>query len=83
VADPAALAEWVLRNNPGWTKERIDAAFKAEKQQQVNLPSPIPVLIVYGTAVTKEDGKTYFFEDIYGYDKVLEELFTQAYASRK
>jgi murein L,D-transpeptidase YcbB/YkuD len=83
VEDPAALAEWVLRNNPGWTKERIDAAFKAEKEQRVNLPSPIPVLIVYGTAVTKEDGKTYFFEDIYGYDKVLEKLFTQAYASRK
>lgn len=83
VADPVALAEWVLRNNPGWTKERIDAAFRAEKQQQVNLPSPIPVLIVYGTAVTKEDGKTYFFEDIYGYDKVLEKLFTQVYASRK
>jgi L,D-transpeptidase YcbB len=83
VENPAALAEWVLRNNPGWTKERIDAAFKAEKQQQVNLPSPIPVLIVYGTAVTKEDGKTYFFEDIYGYDKVLEKRFTQAYASRK
>jgi L,D-transpeptidase YcbB len=83
VENPAALAEWVLRNNPGWTKERIDAAFKAEKQQQVNLPSPIPVLIVYGTAVTKEDGRTYFFEDIYGYDKVLEKLFTRAYASRK
>lgn len=83
VADPAALAEWVLRNNPGWTKERIDAAFKAEKQQQVNLPSPIPVLIVYGTAVPKEDGKTYFFEDIYGYDRALEKVFSRAYASRE
>ena len=83
VENPAALAEWVFRNNPGWTKEKIAAALKAEKQQQVNLPSSIPVLIVYGTAVTKEDGKTYFFDDIYGYDKKLEKLFTQAYASRK
>jgi len=83
VEDPKALAEWVLRNNPGWTKEKVDAAFAAEKQRQVNLPSPIPVLIVYGTAVTKEDGKTYFFDDIYGYDKELETLFTQAYASGK
>jgi murein L,D-transpeptidase YcbB/YkuD len=83
VENPAALAEWVFRNNPGWTKEKIAAAFKAEKQQQVNLPSPIPVLIVYGTAVTKEDGQTYFFDDIYGYDKKLENQFTQAYASRK
>lgn len=83
VENPAALAEWVFRNNPGWTKEKIAAAFKAEKQQQVNLPSPIPVLIVYGTAVTKEDGQTYFFDDIYGYDKKLKSQFTQAYASRK
>ena len=83
VENPAALAEWVFRNNPGWTKEKIAAAFKAEKQQQVNLQSPIPVLIVYGTAVTKEDGQTYFFDDIYGNDRKLEKQFTQAYASRK
>jgi len=83
VEDPKALAEWVLRNNPDWTREKVDAAFAAEKQQQVNLPSPIPVLIVYGTAVTKEDGKTYFFDDIYGNDKKLETLFRQAYASGK
>ena len=24
--DPARLAEWVLRDNPGWTRERIDKA---------------------------------------------------------
>lgn len=83
VENPKTLAEWVLRNNPGWTKEKVDAAFAAEKQQQVNLASTIPVLIVYGTAVTKEDGKTYFFNDIYGNDKKLEKLFSQAYASRK
>jgi len=83
VEDPAALAEWVLRNNPGWTKERIAAAFKTEKEQQVNLARPIPVLIVYGTAVVPEDGKARFFEDIYGFDRQLEKLFSQAYGSRK
>ena len=83
VEDPKALAVWVLRNSPGWTREKVDAAFAAEKQQQLNLPSPVPVLIVYGTAVTKEDEKTYFFDDIYGYDKKLDKLFRQAYASRK
>lgn len=83
VEDPAKLAEWVLRNNPGWTRERVDAAFKAEKAQQVNLTKVIPVLIVYGTAVAPEDGKVHFFEDIYGHDKSLTTLFSQAYASRK
>ena len=82
VEDPKALAEWVLRNNPGWTRERIEAAFKAEKEQQVNLTSVIPVLIVYGTAIVKEDGQVYFFDDLYGYDKKMAKLFDQAYASQ-
>ncbi len=82
VEDPKALAEWVLRNNPGWTRERIEAAFKAEKEQQVNLTSVIPVLIVYGTAIAKEDGQVYFFDDLYGYDKKMAKLFDQAYASQ-
>lgn len=83
VEDPAKLAEYVLRNNPGWTRERVDAAFKAEKEQQVNLAKTIPVLIVYGTAVAPEDGHVRFFDDIYEYDKRLENLFYRAYASQK
>jgi murein L,D-transpeptidase YcbB/YkuD len=82
VEDPAKLAEYVLRNNAGWTRERVDAAFKAQKQEQVNLTKPIPVLIVYGTAISPDDGQVHFFEDIYGHDKTLGALFNQAYASR-
>ena len=82
VEDPRALATWVLRNNPGWTRERVDAAFEAQKQEQVNLAHEIPVLIVYGTAIVKEDDQAFFFQDIYGYDKALAKLFAQAYASK-
>ena len=81
VEDPKALAEWVLRNNPGWTRDKVEAAFKSEKQLQVNLTREIPVLIVYGTAVAKEDGQVFFLDDIYGFDKKLANLYTQAYAS--
>jgi len=73
---------WVLRNNPGWTKEKVEEAFKAQKEEQVNLTRVIPVLIVYGTAVVKEDGRAYFFGDIYGYDKELANLSAAAYSSR-
>lgn len=83
VEDPKALAEWVLRNNPGWTKERIADAFAGGKEQQVNLTRTIPVLIVYATAITEEDGQVFFFPDIYGHDKALAKLEAQAYASRK
>jgi len=82
VQNPPALAKWVLRNNPGWTLERIDAAFKAGKDQQVNLTKTIPVLIVYGTAVVPESGIAEFFADIYGFDKKLEKLIADTYAAR-
>ncbi|HXJ14976.1 MAG TPA: L,D-transpeptidase family protein [Candidatus Limnocylindrales bacterium] len=82
VEDPRALAAWALRNNPGWTRERVDAAFQGQKQEQVNLTHEIPVLILYGTAIANEDGQVSFFEDIYGHDKALAKLFTEAYASR-
>ncbi len=60
----------------------MDAAFQAQKQEQVNLAHKIPVLILYGTAIVKEDGQVFFIEDIYGYDKALAKLFTQVYASK-
>jgi len=83
VEDPRALAAWVLRNNPGWTRERVDGAFQAEKQEQVNLPHEIPVLILYGTAIANEDGRVFFLEDIYGHDKALAKLLAQAYSSKQ
>ncbi len=83
VENPAALAEWVLRNNPGWTREKIDAAFKAQKEQQVNLTNTIPVLIVYGTAVVPESDTAEFFPDIYGFDAKLEKLIAEAYGSKE
>jgi murein L,D-transpeptidase YcbB/YkuD len=82
VEDPKALAEWVLRNNPGWTKQRIAEAFAVGKEQQVNLTRTIPVLIVYATAVTEEDGQVFFFPDIYGHDRALAKLEAQAYTSQ-
>ena len=72
----------MLRNNPGWTRERIDTAFKAQKEQQVNLLKTIPVLIVYGTAIVPENGSAEFFRDIYGIDKKLEKLLVEAYAAK-
>lgn len=83
VEDPKGLATWVLRNNAGWNRARVDAAFAAQKEQQVNLTQPIPVLIVYGTAIAKENGQVFFFDDIYGYDGSLAKLFDQAYSSQK
>lgn len=76
---PAELAAWVLRDNPGWDRERIRAAMNGTTTQQVNLIHPIPVLIVYGTAVVTEDGIVHFYDDIYKHDAALEKVLEKGY----
>ena len=76
---PADLAASVLRDNPGWTPDRIRAAMNGSTTQQVNLAHPIPVLIVYGTVVVLEDGVVHFYDDIYGHDAALEKVLVKGY----
>jgi L,D-transpeptidase YcbB len=76
---PADLAAWVLRDNPGWTPERIRAAMNGSATQQVNLVHPIPVLILYGTVIVLQDGVVYFYDDIYGHDESLEKVLAKGY----
>ena len=77
---PADLADWVLRGNPGWTTEKIRAAMQGSaNNNQVNLTKPIPVLIIYATAVVTEDGLVHFYDDIYGQDAALEKVLAKGY----
>jgi murein L,D-transpeptidase YcbB/YkuD len=76
---PADLAAWVLRDNPGWNMERIRAAMKGTTTQQVNLAQPIPVLILYATVIVRDDRLVRFYDDIYGHDAALEKVLEQGY----
>ena len=71
VSDPVALAAWVLRDKPGWTVDNIRAAMNGNQTVQVTLDQPIPVLILYSTALVTPTGEVQFFDDIYGYDTKL------------
>ncbi len=71
VEDPVSLAVWVLRDNPGWTKERVLEAMNGDQTFREKLAKPVPVLIVYGTAIVSENGDAYFFRDVYGLDASL------------
>jgi murein L,D-transpeptidase YcbB/YkuD len=79
VERPADLAAWVLRDNPGWTPDRIRAAMNGRTSQQVNLVHPIPVLITYATVIVLEDGLVHFYDDIYGHDAALEKVLAKGY----
>ena len=78
VQKPAELAAWLLRNQPPWNLEKVQAAMQSgPDNQQVNLTAPVPVLILYVTAVVEEDGSVHFFDDIYGHDKALEAVLAK------
>ena len=79
VEKPEELALWVLRDKPEWDLEHIREAENGARPLQVNLSQPIPVLIVYGTAVVRENGDVYFFDDIYGHDAALDQLLAKGY----
>jgi murein L,D-transpeptidase YcbB/YkuD len=80
VEQPADLAAWVLRDKPEWTLESVRAAMQMGKDNvQVNLTQPVPVLILYGTAVVDDQGLVHFFDDIYGHDASLAKVLAKGY----
>lgn len=69
LSQPAKLAEYLLRDAPGWTPEKIKKAMASGKEQHVNLPSTAAVSISYFTVWVDDSGLLNFREDIYGHDK--------------
>ena len=79
VEDAVALASWVLKDDPQWTPETIRAAMDGEETFEAKINNPIPVLILYGTAIAPGNGEVEFYDDIYGYDAELERTLAQGY----
>ncbi|HEY0157612.1 MAG TPA: L,D-transpeptidase family protein [Thermoanaerobaculia bacterium] len=81
VEDPAELAEWVLRAQPEWTREKIDTAMTGKRGDvYVKVERPVSVVLFYATAIAEEDGTVKFVEDIYGHDVQLAKLLEPAAA---
>jgi murein L,D-transpeptidase YcbB/YkuD len=80
VEKPAELAAWALRNNPGWTTEKVQQGMQSGKDNvTVNLMKRVPVFIVYGTALAYENGEVHFSDDIYGHDASLAAALAKGY----
>ena len=72
--NPLALAEYVLRDQQGWTREKIEEAMHAEEERTVKLKKAIPVYLGYWTARVSSDGVMQFRKDVYGIDSRLAAL---------
>ena len=65
---PQALAEYVLRDQPAWTREKIVEAMQAGEERTVRLKTPMPVYLGYWTVDIAPDGAVTFAPDVYGLD---------------
>jgi L,D-transpeptidase YcbB len=74
VGKPRELAIELLKNDPKWTPERIDAAMHSGKEKWYTLKKKIPVYIGYFTAWVDKDGNMNFYKDVYDRDDRLAKL---------
>ena len=74
VGKPRDLAIEILKDDPGWTPAKIDAAMHSGKENTYVLKTKIPVYIGYLTAWVDPEGVINFYDDIYQRDESLAAL---------
>ncbi|MDB5119199.1 MAG: hypothetical protein JWN56_417 [Sphingobacteriales bacterium] len=78
VEEPIKLAEYLLRNKPGWNRSKIMETVNMRKEQAVRLKQSLPVYLVYFTAEADSEGNVHFYDDLYGHDtKLTHEYFSK------
>jgi murein L,D-transpeptidase YcbB/YkuD len=68
--DPFGLAEALLAD-AGWSQGMIDEGVAARQTKRVALASPVPIHIVYLTAVAEADGSVEYLDDPYSLDAAI------------
>ena len=72
VQRPVDLAEYLLENDPEWSREKIITAFDEGQEIRIDLALPVNVHIVYLTAWVDEEDVLNFRNDVYGRDEKLD-----------
>jgi L,D-transpeptidase YcbB len=76
---PTELAEYLLRDDPHWSRQKILTTIDTGKEQSVRLSAPIPVYLLYSTAWAGPDGVVQFRRDIYERDRALEKILRDTF----
>lgn len=71
IEKPLELADYLLRDDPTWTREKILAVMEKGRERVVHLSEPVPVYLLYWTAWADPDDTLQFRQDLYGWDKAL------------
>ncbi len=73
VENPFDLAELLLGSD-GWTQERFREVLDSGEITTVFLPEPMPVMLLYWTAMVGQDGIVYFYNDVYNRDQAVADV---------
>lgn len=71
LSEPEKMAQYLLRDQPEWTTEKIEEAMNSGNEKYVKLKNPVPVIITYYTAWVDDNGRINFRDDIYSHDQTL------------
>lgn len=74
-ADAATDAKQATGNDPD--SGPVSSSPQVKDNKQVNLKTQLPVVLTYLLANADEDGTMHFFDDIYGYDKELDDALAK------
>ena len=72
------LVTWLMKNTPGWDRQRFEQTIKSGESTPVAIADPVPVYFTYISAWSTGDGVVHFRDDIYGRDGVDELQLSQA-----
>jgi murein L,D-transpeptidase YcbB/YkuD len=70
LSQPVAMA-YALSPDTGWSKSKMDQAWKNGKMIRAKINDHIPVHLIYGTAFRGDAGQIEFRPDVYGRDRKL------------
>lgn len=68
IENPFEFADLLMASDPEWSEARREAILASGRTTRINLPKPLPVLLVYFTAWMDEAGVVQFREDVYERD---------------
>jgi murein L,D-transpeptidase YcbB/YkuD len=83
VENPLALAELLLDDSATWNQARIAEVINSQETKTLYLRQPLPVLLLYWTAMVETDDQVHFIPDVYGRDAAILEGLNAAFRLRQ
>jgi murein L,D-transpeptidase YcbB/YkuD len=62
------LVNWVLADQPGWSRPEIEHVIKSGERKDARIAKPVPLYWIYVSAWADHDGVVQFRDDIYARD---------------